>query len=111
MIKSLKINCNQDPVRELISFLVNAIESSFTNVFMLCKCNNYSHQLLNHQKQGLILEQYIYCLYRVSRKTVHTFVSLISRLPRGLDLDIPSWTFFNCPFGVEFKTIHFFIIR
>ena len=47
--------------------------------------------------------------YRVSRKTVHTFVSLISRLPRGLD--IPSWAFFNCPIRVEFKTIHFFIIR
>ena len=32
----------------------------------------------------------------------------ISRLQRGLE--IPSWTFFNCPFRVDFKNIHFFII-
>ena len=32
----------------------------------------------------------------------------ISWLPRGLE--IPSSTFFNCPFHVEFDNIHFFII-
>ena len=33
----------------------------------------------------------------------------ISRLPWGLE--IPSWTFFNSPFRVDFKNIQFFIIR
>ena len=37
------------------------------------------------------------------------FWFIISRLPRGLK--IPSWTFFNSPFCVDFKDIHFFIIR
>ena len=32
----------------------------------------------------------------------------ISRLPRGLE--IPSWTFFNSPFRVDFKNVHFYII-
>ena len=47
-------------------------------------------------------------LYRVSLKTVATFVSWISQLPRGLE--IPSWTFFNSPFFVDFKNIRFSII-
>ena len=46
--------------------------------------------------------------YRVSTKTVSTFVFWISRLPKGLE--ISSWTFFNCPFRVDFKNIRFFII-
>ena len=46
--------------------------------------------------------------YRVSGKTVNTFVFRISRLPRGLE--IPSWTFFNSPFSVDSKNIHFVII-
>ena len=49
-----------------------------------------------------------FCKYRVSRKTVHTFVFGISRLPRGLE--IPSLSFFNSPFRVESKNIHFVII-
>ena len=48
-------------------------------------------------------------IYRVSRKTLATFVFWISRLPRGLE--IPYWTFFNSPFPVDFKNIYFFIIR
>ena len=46
--------------------------------------------------------------YRVSTKTVSTFVFWISRLPKGLE--IPSRTFFNCPFRVDFKNIRFSII-
>ena len=59
-----------------------------TSVFMLC------HFLLEN--------------YRVSRKTLDLFVFWISRLPRGLE--IPSWTFFNSPFRVDFKNIQVFII-
>ena len=47
-------------------------------------------------------------LYRVSLKTVPTFVLWISQLPCGLK--IPSWTSFNSPFSVEFKNIHLYII-
>ena len=36
--------------------------------------------------------------YRVSHKTVSTFVFWISRFPWGLE--IPSWTFFNSPFPI-----------
>ena len=43
--------------------------------------------------------------YRVSSKTVVTFVFWISRLPRGLK--IPYWTFFNSPFRVDFRNIQF----
>ena len=32
------------------------------------------------------------------------FALWISRLSRGLE--IPFWTFFNCPFHVEFENIH-----
>ena len=46
--------------------------------------------------------------YRVSTKTVYTFVFWISRLPRGVE--IPSWTFFNSPFRVDSENIQFFII-
>ena len=46
--------------------------------------------------------------YRVSRKTGNAFVFWISRLPRGLE--ISSWTFFNSPFHVDFKSIRDFII-
>ena len=46
--------------------------------------------------------------FRVSQKTVPTFVLWISRLPRGLE--IPSWTFFNSPFCVDFKNVQFSII-
>ena len=44
----------------------------------------------------------------MSTKTVSTFVFWISRLPKGPK--ISSWTFFNCPFCVDFKNIRFFII-
>ena len=47
--------------------------------------------------------------YRVSLKTVATFIYWISWLPRGLE--IPSWTFFNSPFCVHFRNIQLFIIR
>ena len=43
--------------------------------------------------------------YRVSQKKRPTLVLLISQLSRGLE--IPSWTFFNSPFRVEFKNVHF----
>ena len=44
----------------------------------------------------------------VPQYCIHFFF-LISRLPK--DLEIPSWTFFNIPFRVNFKNIHFFIIQ
>ena len=50
-----------------------------------------------------------YNLQGVPQNCTHFFFFLISQLPRGLN--VPSWTFFNCPFRVELKTIHFFIIR
>ena len=46
--------------------------------------------------------------YRVSQKKHPTLVLLISQLQR--DLGIPPWTFFNSPFRVEFKNVHFYII-
>ena len=46
--------------------------------------------------------------HRVSHNTVSTFVFLIPWLPRGVE--IPSWTFFNSPFCVDFDIIQFFII-
>ena len=45
---------------------------------------------------------------RVSHNTVSTFVFGIFQFPRGVE--IPSWTFFNSPFCVDFKIIQFFII-
>ena len=50
-------------------------------------------------------------LYRVSQKNSLIGFDIefdISWLQRGLE--IPSWTFFNCPFCVDFKNIEFFII-
>ena len=41
---------------------------------------------------------------RVSSKTVYTFIFLISRPPRSLE--ILSWTFFNSSFRVDSKNIH-----
>ena len=46
-------------------------------------------------------------MYRVSSKTVSTFVFWISRLPRALK--IPSWTFFNSPFCVDLKKSNFLL--
>ena len=46
--------------------------------------------------------------YRVSLKTVATFIFGISWLPGGLE--IPSWTFLKSPVCVDFKNIQFFII-
>ena len=43
--------------------------------------------------------------YRVSHNIVPTFVLSISWPPKHLE--IPSWTFFNSSFHVDFKTIHF----
>ena len=62
------------------------------------------------EKQGCCVWSYrdVRRLYRVSRKTLATFVFLISRLPRGLGL--PYWTFFNSSFCLDFRNIHFFII-
>ena len=37
-----------------------------------------------------------------------TFLLLISHPPKHLE--VPSWTFFNNPFNVDFKTIQFFMI-
>ena len=42
-----------------------------------------------------------------SKKTSDTFL-WISRLSKGLET--PSWTFFNSPFRVDFKNVHFYII-
>ena len=47
--------------------------------------------------------------YRVSHNTVSTIVFWISQLSRALE--IPSWTFFNSPFSVDFRNIQYFIIR
>ena len=52
--------------------------------------------------------EYKITVYRVYLETVATFGSRISRLPRGLE--IPSWTFFNSPFCVDFKYINFSIV-
>ena len=41
--------------------------------------------------------------YRVSRNIVYTFILLISQPPKRLE--VPSWTFINSPFLVDFKTI------
>ena len=46
--------------------------------------------------------------YRVSHNIVSTFVLLNSRPPKHLE--VPSWTFFNSPFCVDFKTIQFVMI-
>ena len=50
----------------------------------------------------------LYLLYRVSRNIVSTFLLLISRPPKHLE--VPSWAFFNSPFNVDFKTIQFIMI-
>ena len=43
------------------------------------------------------------------KKNPHlNFAMLISRLPSGLE--IPSWTFFNSPFRVDFENVIFYII-
>ena len=57
--------------------------------------------------QILFMSSYSY-LYRVSHNSVSTFVFWISQLPRGLE--IPSLTFFNSPFHVDSKNVHFVII-
>ena len=46
--------------------------------------------------------------YRVSHNIVPTFVLVISWPPKHLE--DPSWTFFNSPFRVDFKTIQFVFI-
>ena len=46
--------------------------------------------------------------YRVSHNIVYTSVLLVSWPPKHVE--VPSWTFFNSPFRVDFKTIKFFII-
>ena len=46
--------------------------------------------------------------YRVSTKTVSTFVYWFSRLPEGQES--PSWAFSNTPFCVDLKNIQFIII-
>ena len=46
--------------------------------------------------------------YRVSHNIVSTFVLLNSWPPKHLE--VPSWTFFNSPFRVDFRTIQFAII-
>ena len=47
-------------------------------------------------------------IYRLSHNIVPTFVLLISQPPKHLE--VPSWTFFDSPFNVDFKTIQFVII-
>ena len=44
----------------------------------------------------------------VKKKPHLNFALLISRLPSGLEM--PSWTFFNSPFCVDFKNVIFYII-
>ena len=44
----------------------------------------------------------------MSRNIIPTFVLLISRPPKHLE--IPSWRFFNSPFHLDFKTTHSVII-
>ena len=46
--------------------------------------------------------------YRVSRNIVPTFVLLTSWPPKHIE--IPSWTFFNSLFYIDFKTIQFVMI-
>ena len=43
-----------------------------------------------------------------SKKPPMRFALRIFQLPWGLE--IPSWTFFNSPFRVDFKNVHFYII-
>ena len=55
----------------------------------------------------LPMYNYLYCkyllYYRVSHNIVYTFLLLISRPPKHVE--VPSWTFFNSLFRVDFKTI------
>ena len=44
----------------------------------------------------------------MSLKTVATFMSQISRLPSGLE--IQSWIFLNSPFRVDFINVNFFLL-
>ena len=46
--------------------------------------------------------------YRMFRDIVNTFVLLISQSQKHLE--VRSWTFFNSPLRVDFKTIKFFTI-
>ena len=46
--------------------------------------------------------------YRVSHNIVYTFGLLVSGPPKHLE--VPSWTFFNSPFYVDFRTIQFVMI-
>ena len=46
--------------------------------------------------------------YRVSDYIISPFLLLISRSPKHLE--VPSWTFFDSPFRVDFEIIQFDII-
>ena len=85
------------------------------------KCNwaNHVFQTLNSMgimdqwnnaiilAQALKLRQYE-LPYRVSHNIVSPFLLLISLPPKHLE--VPSWTFFNSPFNIDFKTIQFIMI-
>ena len=75
--------------------------SKFSQLILICYLDNKTH-LSNLCTIGLSIN------YRVSGKTVHTFVIGISWLQRALK--IPSLTFFITPFRSDSKNIHFVII-
>ena len=57
---------------------------------------------------GFVILTLFTLYYRVSQKKVSLWFCIISLSPRGLE--ILSWTFFNSPFRVDSKDIHFVII-
>ena len=92
--------------------------SWLTKILMatLAATNKYPPQSISSKTlflpylHSFILACFLVCLpiYRVSGKTVNTFVFWISR--QSGSLEIPSWTFFKSPFHVDSKNIHFYII-
>ena len=58
----------------------------------------YGTSFASQKLLGCHLFTIVLTYYRVSHNIVFTFIFLITRLPRGLE--IPSWTFFNSPFPI-----------
>ena len=80
----------------------NMKHDRMSNIIWIIRNDNGSFEYFRY------LFIYVY-KYRVSHNTVSTSVFWISLLPIGVE--IPSWTFFNSPFCVNFENIQFFIIR
>ena len=70
----------------------------FLSTNLCVKRNVRSYKLMCPQN---LCQKNVYKTYRVSTKTVPTFVSWYSRLPRGLE--IPSWDIFQQHFPYRFQ--------